>query len=93
VTKVVNGAVHVESSNGIRTFSSPCERVDDVEVSCPRASVQRIDAFLGVGSDSFTSRTALDTRAFGSSGNDQYVGGAHGLRNRVDFSGGGGSTA
>lgn len=89
-TKVINGAVHIESSDGIQRFSSPCQRVNDVEVSCPGAGVQRIQAFLGVGSDSFTSRTALDTRVFGSSGNDQYVGGAHGLRNRVDFSGGGG---
>jgi hypothetical protein len=89
VTKVVNGAVHVESNDGIQTVSSPCERVSDVEVSCPGVSVQRIDAFLGVGSDSFTSRTSLATRVFGSSGNDEYVGANHALRNRVDFSGGG----
>lgn len=50
-TRMINGQVSVQSSDGIRGHSTSCLRVSAVEVRCPAASVQFVRALMGTKAD------------------------------------------
>jgi Ca2+-binding RTX toxin-like protein len=49
--RMANGAVRIQSSDGIRGHTTNCQRIDGDEVSCPDAAVQRVLVQMGGGRD------------------------------------------
>jgi hypothetical protein len=75
VTRMVNGTVRVQSSDGIIGHSASCSRISTNEVACPDGSVQNVAILMRSGNDAVEYRLPHQGTVNMGVGDDTVLGG------------------